>query len=137
MEVSFDSIKGFNLGAWVQICSLTFWSPSMPHVRRARAFEIEIWPAPGFEDTELGVFMEPEAGHGETEVHAVLFRASAPMALARISQNGFGYRFADQSAPAAIYFYKSLVLRPRSGNCRSPVVNWGCDHRIAGIPKIC
>jgi hypothetical protein len=28
------------------------------------------WPAPGSEDTELGVLMEPEVGHGETEVHA-------------------------------------------------------------------
>ena len=29
-----------------------------------------LWPAPGSEDTELGVLMEPEVGHGETEVHA-------------------------------------------------------------------
>jgi hypothetical protein len=28
------------------------------------------WPAPGSEDTELGIFMEPEVGHGEAEVHA-------------------------------------------------------------------
>lgn len=28
------------------------------------------WPAPGFEDTELGVFMEPEVCHGTTEVYA-------------------------------------------------------------------
>ena len=28
------------------------------------------WPAPGSEDTELGVLMELEVGHGETEVHA-------------------------------------------------------------------
>ena len=32
--------------------------------------EYEIWPAPGSEDTELGVLMELEVGHGETEVHA-------------------------------------------------------------------
>ena len=31
---------------------------------------IEVWPAPGSEDTELGVLMEPEVGHGETEVYA-------------------------------------------------------------------
>ena len=30
----------------------------------------EIWPAPGSEDTELGVLMEPEVGHGETEIYA-------------------------------------------------------------------
>jgi hypothetical protein len=29
-----------------------------------------IWRAPGSEDTELGVLMEPEVGHGETEVYA-------------------------------------------------------------------
>ena len=28
------------------------------------------WPAAGFEDTELGVLMEPEVGHGTTEVYA-------------------------------------------------------------------
>ena len=27
-------------------------------------------PAPGSEDTELGVLMELEVGHGETEVYA-------------------------------------------------------------------
>jgi catechol 2,3-dioxygenase-like lactoylglutathione lyase family enzyme len=30
----------------------------------------ENWPAPGSEDTDLGVLMEPEVGHGETEVYA-------------------------------------------------------------------
>jgi hypothetical protein len=28
------------------------------------------WPAPGSEDTELGVLMEPEVAHGEAEVYA-------------------------------------------------------------------
>src|SRR5262249_46328335 len=28
-----------------------------------------LWPAPGSEDTELGVLMEPEVGHGETKVY--------------------------------------------------------------------
>jgi hypothetical protein len=28
-----------------------------------------VWPAPGSEDTEFGVLMEPEVGHGETEVY--------------------------------------------------------------------
>ena len=31
---------------------------------------LEVWPAPGSEDTELGVLMEPEVDHGEAEVHA-------------------------------------------------------------------
>ena len=28
------------------------------------------WPAPGSEDTELGVLMEPEVDHGKAEVYA-------------------------------------------------------------------
>jgi hypothetical protein len=34
--------------------------------------EIELanWPAPGFEDTKLGVLMEPEVDHGASEVYA-------------------------------------------------------------------
>jgi len=31
--------------------------------------EAEEWPAPGSGDTELGVLMEPEVDHGETEVY--------------------------------------------------------------------
>jgi hypothetical protein len=27
------------------------------------------WPVPGSEDTELGVLMEPEVGHGETTIY--------------------------------------------------------------------
>ena len=30
---------------------------------------VTYWPAPGSEDTELGVLMELEVGHGETEVY--------------------------------------------------------------------
>ena len=33
-------------------------------------WKTRIWPAPGSEDTELGVFMEPEVDHGTTEVYA-------------------------------------------------------------------
>jgi len=32
--------------------------------------ENEYWPAPGSEDTELGVFIGPEVRHGEAEVYA-------------------------------------------------------------------
>src|SRR2546427_12066569 len=34
-----------------------------------RSSRLDDWPAPGSEDTELGVLMEPEGGHGETEVY--------------------------------------------------------------------
>jgi hypothetical protein len=33
------------------------------------AFALDVWPAAGFTDTELGVLMEPEVGHGTKEVH--------------------------------------------------------------------
>ena len=33
------------------------------------SYTVSVWPAPGSEDTELGVLMEPEVGHGETEVY--------------------------------------------------------------------
>jgi hypothetical protein len=36
---------------------------------RALRNEVTSWPAPGSEDTELGVLMELEVGHGETEVY--------------------------------------------------------------------
>jgi hypothetical protein len=36
----------------------------------ASTCKVTDWPAPGSEDTELGVLMEPEVGHGETEVYA-------------------------------------------------------------------
>jgi hypothetical protein len=32
-------------------------------------FGLALWPVPGSEDTELGVLMELEVGHGETEVY--------------------------------------------------------------------
>ena len=35
-----------------------------------KATKNAIWPVPGFEDTELGVLMEPEVGHGETKIYA-------------------------------------------------------------------
>ena len=35
-----------------------------------RVLDGEMWPAPGSEDTELGVLMGPEVCHGAAEVHA-------------------------------------------------------------------
>ena len=42
------------------------------HLTSRRIFPVNnasSWPAPGSEDTELGVLMELEVGHGETEVY--------------------------------------------------------------------
>ena len=38
--------------------------------RSTSSWRVYDWPAPGSEDTELGVLMELEVGHGETEVYA-------------------------------------------------------------------
>ena len=37
------------------------------YIREAKSYK---WPAPGSEDTEFGVLMEPEVRHGEAEVYA-------------------------------------------------------------------
>ena len=37
---------------------------------RQALLELPLWPAPGSEDTELGVLMGPEVRHGEAEVYA-------------------------------------------------------------------
>jgi hypothetical protein len=43
----------------------------LPEIKRFRIKEEEtIWPAPGSEDTELGVLMRPEVSHGEKTVYA-------------------------------------------------------------------
>jgi hypothetical protein len=34
------------------------------------SFDHEVWPAPGSEDTKLGVFMGPEVSHGATKIYA-------------------------------------------------------------------
>jgi hypothetical protein len=46
------------------------WGDSERKFKFRAADGCEVWPAPGSEDTELGVLMELEVGHGETEVHA-------------------------------------------------------------------
>ena len=45
-------------------------SPSVRESHSRAREELSNWPAPGSEDTELGVLMELEVGHGETEVYA-------------------------------------------------------------------
>jgi hypothetical protein len=52
---------------------------------RVEEHEAGCWPAPGSEDTELGVLMEPEVGHGETEVYENAFGKPA-----RLSGAGAG-----------------------------------------------
>jgi hypothetical protein len=54
----FSAEYGLFLGVWSQF-ELTIETLLMRE-----------WPAPGSADTELGVLMEPEVGHGETEVYA-------------------------------------------------------------------
>src|SRR5215208_2595973 len=53
--------------AWNAIVSLN----AVPEfiVLHRLGYETDVWPAPGSGDTELGVLMEPEVDHGETEVY--------------------------------------------------------------------
>lgn len=53
------------------------------NVEHAEAPALASWPAPGSEDTELGVLMELEVCHGATEVHARQAGAVAPNVLDR------------------------------------------------------
>jgi len=46
------------------------WAQAMNHCDQCWDTHFPNWPAPGSEDTELGVLMEPEVGQGETEVYA-------------------------------------------------------------------
>ena len=55
-------VKGYPIGAFI------FWA-TRDRLRSVRDLG-NVWPAPGSEDTELGVLMELEVGHGETEVYA-------------------------------------------------------------------
>ena len=50
--------------------SAILWSKMKKEQRNIyQLTELVEWPAPGSEDTELGVLMELEVGHGETEVY--------------------------------------------------------------------
>jgi hypothetical protein len=49
------------------VASIHVTKMDLPFVRDGRP--AEQWPAPGSEDTELGVFMEPEVSHGKTKVY--------------------------------------------------------------------
>jgi hypothetical protein len=53
---------------WLWVKDVVDLSWEILRLRRLKIDLIE-WPAPGSEDTELGVLMELEVGHGETEVY--------------------------------------------------------------------
>ncbi|HET9395898.1 MAG TPA: hypothetical protein VFO36_07555, partial [Nitrospiraceae bacterium] len=59
----------------VRELSIVEFPPPMPpagyfdSVKRWLHMEQQYWPAPGSEDTELGVLMGPEVRHGEAEVY--------------------------------------------------------------------
>jgi hypothetical protein len=46
------------------------WLKLADYTQSSQALEFEHWPAPGSEDTELGVFMGPEVSHGATKIYA-------------------------------------------------------------------
>ena len=54
-------------------CNMGWRAPSkklMMGLPTILILKLQQWPAPGFEDTDLGVLMEPEVSHGTTEVYA-------------------------------------------------------------------
>jgi hypothetical protein len=57
------------------------------------------WPAPDSEDTELGVLMEREVCHGETEVHTGV---QALEAVRLIKERGVSYGGLAQSRCASV-----------------------------------
>jgi hypothetical protein len=65
------SREPMRLNGWqrIGIVASVIWAIGVP-IYMDSAAERDAWPAPGSEDTELGVLMEPEVGHGETEVYA-------------------------------------------------------------------
>jgi len=52
----------------VILCAIS--TAAMDHLEGRRGVKPDRWPAPGSEDTELGVLMEPEVRHGAAEVYA-------------------------------------------------------------------
>jgi hypothetical protein len=44
-------------------------SPTHLNFTSCELVNAALWPAAGSADTELGVMMEPEVGHGEAEVY--------------------------------------------------------------------
>jgi hypothetical protein len=60
-----SAILGFTIERWLRSdLSKDVFLTSIAH-----HLPPEYWPAPGSEDTELGVLMEPEVSHGKAEVY--------------------------------------------------------------------
>jgi hypothetical protein len=54
--------------AWDKVLEKDEWD-ELCDTREKQEAKTTAWPAPGSADTELGVLMEPEVCHGETEVY--------------------------------------------------------------------
>jgi len=61
--------RGFSFEGFNALLAHAYASHRMSLRQFILAVIAGLWPAPGSEDTELGVLMEPEVGHGETEVY--------------------------------------------------------------------
>ena len=60
---------GHILGVCPCCSDLFYLSEARPYLDGKQPHSV-VWPAPGSEDTELGVLMEREVRHGEAEVYA-------------------------------------------------------------------
>ena len=63
-----DQWKNKETGERIKSCTMIITEPN-DFVAEVHD-RMPVWPAPGFEDTEIGVFMEPEVDHGETKIYA-------------------------------------------------------------------
>jgi hypothetical protein len=75
LDISFnellDMYKNKELNIAPDFQRLFRWSPGQrSRFIESLLLEMPVWPAPGSEDTELGVLMGPEVRHGEAEVYA-------------------------------------------------------------------
>jgi hypothetical protein len=68
---AFADTSHITFGSDLSLCQCCAREPSPPCLTPTLwTRRCAVWPAPGSEDTELGVLMELEVGHGETAVHA-------------------------------------------------------------------
>jgi Bacterial transglutaminase-like N-terminal region len=64
-----ENAPDFQIEEYAKHHPFKYSSEQLPDLSSCMQRQFEDWPAPGSEDTELGVLMELEVRHGETEVY--------------------------------------------------------------------
>ena len=68
IESAYQSLDDLTANSKIAFAILGKSKPEL--IDASRNMLTGLWPVPGSEDTELGVFIGPEVGHGETKVYA-------------------------------------------------------------------